>query len=153
MKEYFGGTNITLEKLVELMPTINVDGTTYKLENWFKECEVFEKLITGKSKVWIPYGGAEYYGTLKEVVWVKYNFSAYYDGDEYKDWWVYEPYLIVDEYFVYEVSFYKRNVKRKSQIPELNRRRLEPKRKFLSRQDIINLKRDEIIDNRKRKEK
>jgi hypothetical protein len=153
LSEYFGGTGITLEKLKQVMPTINVDGTTYKLEDWFKECDIFKKLTPGKSKVWVPYGGAEYYDTLKEVVWCKYNFKHYFEQDEYKDWWIYIPYLIVGDYYVYEVSFYKKYVKRKSQIRELNRRKLEPKRKFLSYKDIEILKRDEIINNRKRKNK
>lgn len=152
--KYFGGTNITLEKLKAIMPTINVDGTTYNIENWFAECDVFEKLVPNKSKVWVPYGGAEDWGILKEVVYDKYEFSNYSFPDECNDWWVSVPYLIVElngiNYYVYEISIYNRMVKRKSQIHELNRRRLEPKRKFLSKQDIIEFKKQEIINNRNR---
>lgn len=155
--KYFGGTGITLEKLKEICPTVNVDGTTYKIENWLKECEVFDKLIPNVSKVWVPYGGAEEYGILRNIVWTKLQLGDYDFPENSKDWWIYEPHLEVELngviWYVYEVTFYKTWVKRKSQIKELRRRQLEPKRKFLSRKDLINLKIQEAIENRKLKSK
>ena len=155
-KQYFGGTGITLEKLKKICPTINVDGTTYKIEEWLKECEVFDTLIVNKSKIWVPYSGAEEYGVLRKITRNIRSFSFFSPKEELKDWWVSEPYLEVElnglNWYVYEVSIYKKWVKRKSQLKELNRRSLEPKRKFLSYKDINNLKKIEAIENRKLKE-
>lgn len=117
---YYGGTGITLEKLKEkLHNTINVDGTSYSLDTWLKECAVFEGLIPGKSKVWIPYGGMMKHGKLNRIEWVKFTLegTGYADAESH-DWWIYEPILIVDgvsstgenyEYYVYEYTLYYEN--------------------------------------------
>lgn len=135
MKSYFGGTDITLDKIKQLMPTINVDGTEYKIENWLKECEVFDKLVINKSKVWIPYDVWER-DFVKEVIWQKHNFKHYSFPEYAEDWWVYVPYCITNSgYYIYEITFYK-NWKRKTQMKELLKRKAEPKRKFLSRKEL-----------------
>jgi len=150
-KPYFGGAGITYDKLVKLMETINVDGTTYKFENWLKEVEVFENLIPGKSLVWIPYGGAECYGVLSEVVWCKYEIKHYsFRTEETMDWWFYEPYLIVklDEehvYYVYEYTYYKK-IKHKVRSAYATKA-MKEKRKFLSAKDISEIKRNTAIEN------
>jgi hypothetical protein len=155
LSKYFGGTGITLEKLKKVMPTINVDGTTYKIENWLRECLVFDALTVNKSKVWIPYNVWER-GVVTEVVWQKFNFKNYsFATEETKDWWIYEPYLKVQreghegEYYVYEVTFYK-TWPRKTQMKELARR-TGPKRKFLSQKAVAELKKQEAIANSQKK--
>ncbi|SRR6266403_330129 len=151
LEKYFGGTGITLEKLKEVMPTINVDGTSYKIENWLNECIKFDKLVPNKSKVWIPYSVWEY-NIVSEVIWDKYQFEGYSFPDECKDWWVSVPYCKVNGknaegvYNVYEISFYK-NWKRKSQMKHLIVQSDKPKRKFLSSKDIAELKKQEVISN------
>lgn len=152
-KPFFGGTGATLEKLKSILKTINVDGTTYKIENWLKEVEVIAGLILNKDKIWIPYGGAEFYGTLKEVVWDKYKFKGYGISTRFPetiDWWCYEPHMIVTgpnevDYYVYEYTFYK-EIKNKVR-DAIVRKNQKPKRKFLSQLDISKLKKSEMIDN------
>ena len=151
---YFGGTGITLEKLKAVMPTINVDGTTYQIEDWLAECAVFKALVPNVSKLWIPYGVWER-GVVTEVVWDKHTFSSYNNPTEMQDWWVAEPYAKVQyraegEYFVYEISFYK-GWKRKTQMQHLMAQQQKPKRKFLSKEDIVELKKLEIITNSQKK--
>ncbi len=151
LEKYFGGTGITLEKLKEVMPTINIDGTSYKIEDWLKECIVFDKLVPNKSKAWIPYSVWEY-NTVTEVIWDKYLFEGYSFPEECKDWWVSTPHCKVQsierEYNVYEISFYK-NWKRKTQMKHLIEQSDKPKRKFLSSKDIAELKKQEAIVNSK----
>lgn len=156
MKPYFGGTGITLGKLKAIMPTHGIDGTQYKIENWLKECELFDNLKPG-AKVWVPYGGAQEFGVLKEVVWKqRFNFKHYtaYNTEETKDWYIEEPYLLVElnglTYHVYEISFYKK-WKRKTQLNHIDRVRARGKQKFISRKEIGKLKQQEAIDNRNRK--
>lgn len=163
--KYFGGTDITLEKLKEVESTMFIDGSHYKIEDWLKECEIFDKLIPNVSKVFIPYGGTLDYGILVEVVWDKIFINPekvkYFWEDEEvdlhpetRDWWIYEPYLKVlyndIEYFVYEISIYK-GWKRKSQMKYLAEQALKPKRKFLSKKDIRELKKQEMISNSQNK--
>lgn len=144
-KQYFGGTDLTIDKLIEVYPTINVDGTTYKIENWLKECEVFDKLIPNKSTVWIPYNEWRT-STNFEVVWDKEFFS-----NSNPDWFVYEPYLVVENnWYVYEISFYKK-WKRKTQMNHLIEQNQKPKRKFLSKKDISDIIKQEHINNRNEK--
>lgn len=166
INKYFGGTDICLEKLKELHPDMYIDGTTYQLEDWLKECEVFDKLIPDVSKVFIPYGGTLDYGILVEVVWnklyinpekVKYFWEDDIEEDLYpetRDWWIYEPYLKVRynelEWYVYEVTYYK-SWKRKSQMKYLAEQALKPKRKFLSKEDIREIKKQEMISNSQNK--
>ena len=142
MEKYFGGTGITLEKLKKVMPTMNVDGTTYKIEDWLKECAVFDALVPGKSKVWIPYNVWEQ-GIVSEVVQNRYNFGSYNWPDEMKDWWVAEPMVKANfnsiEWYVYVITFYK-NWRRKSQMKHLTAQREKPKRKFLSQKDMADIK-------------
>jgi len=151
LEKYFGGTGITLEKLKEVMPTTNVDGTTYKIEDWLKECARFDALVPNVSKLWIPYDVWER-GVVTEVVWQRHNLK-HYNTEDTKDWWVAEPYAKVlcegheGEYYVYEISFYKK-WKRKTQMKHLIDQQKKPKRKFLSKSDIIELKKQEVITNR-----
>jgi hypothetical protein len=151
IEKYFGGTGITLDKLKKVMPTINVDGTTYQIEDWLKECEKFDKLVPNKSKVWIPYNVWKY-NTVIEVVWDKYKFKTYSFPEEMNDWWVSEPYCKVahenGEYFVYEISFYKR-WKRKTQMSHILEQEKKPKRKFFSSKEIAEFKKAEAIENSK----
>ncbi len=153
MKEtYYGGTDITLEKLCKVMPSCNIDGTTYKTEDWIKECAVIDNLKIGQ-KIFIPYGGCEDYGILKEIVWDKFNFKG--KGlctDETKDWWYYEPTMMVSYfkdgeehiYYVYEYSFYightrfYRDYNRKS------------KRKFFSMKEMAEVKKNTAIENQQK---
>lgn len=159
-RQYFGGTGITLEKMKEVLgDRFNVDGTTYTIDRWLAECAVFDALIPGKSKIWVPYGGAEFFGELIAVEWDKHEFKGYsYSTPETEDWWIAEPYLRVkhetedNEYYVYEVTFYK-NIRRKSQAAHLTRQQAKPKRKFLTKQDIIDFKRQEVISNAQNKRK
>lgn len=152
--KYFGGTGITLEKLKAAMPTINVDGTTYRIEDWLRECARFDELVPGKDKLWIPYQVWER-GTVTEVVWPRHEFKHYGHTEETQDWWVAEPHAKVKrdghegEYLVYEITFYK-NWRRKSQMKEILRKQ-GPKRKFLSQRDMADLKKQDAIDNSKRK--
>lgn len=163
--KYFGGTDITLEKLKEVESTMFIDGSHYKIEDWLKECEIFDKLIPNVSKVFIPYGGTLDYGVLVEVVWEKYYINpekrkCFWKEDEVdlhpetRDWWISEPYLKVlyndIEYYVYEISIYK-SWKRKSQMKYLAEQALKPKRKFLSKKDIRELKKQEMISNSRNK--
>lgn len=157
--KYFGGTGITLEKLKEIMPTINVDGTTYPIEKWLDECAVFDALVPGKSLVWIPYNVWER-GTVTEVIWHQMEFKHYgFVTDESQDWWIAVPYCTVEnpegkdkgDYYVYEISFYKR-WKRKTQEHHLTRQQAKPKRKFLSKADIADIKRQEVITNSQNKQ-
>lgn len=121
MMKNFGGTNITLERIENILDTWSMDGTKMKIKNYFKEIDLFRMLIPGISKVWVPYGGAECYGILDEIQWKKVNFNAYsFCTEETKDWWFYEPILKVSvhgteggPYYVYEYSFYEENL-----IPE-----------------------------------
>lgn len=112
---YMGGTNISLERLKELGVTASIDGTTYPIENWFKEIEIFESLEIGKSKVFVPYGGTEKHGTLVGIEWDKHIFKDYNHTDETEDWWFFEPVLLVKvegkegNFFVYEYSYYEEN--------------------------------------------
>lgn len=152
IEKYFGGTGITLDKLKVAYPTINVDGTTYPIERWLKECALFDKLVVNESKVWIPYNVWEQ-GVVTEVVWDKVEFKHYgFATEETMDWWVSEPYCKVKlkdkegEYFVYEMTFYK-NWKRKTQMAHLTAQREKPKRKFLSAEDIAEFKKQEVIKN------
>ena len=152
LEKYFGGTGISLEALKKVMPTIGVDGTTYQIEKWLEECAVFDSLVPGKSKVWIPYGGVMEYGTLVEVVWDKYQLKNYSYPEGTEDWWVMEPHLKVSreghegEWYVYEVTFYK-SWRRKSQMKHLEIQRAKPKRRFLSAADIAEIKKQEVIAN------
>jgi hypothetical protein len=156
-KQYFGGTGITLEKLKVVMPTINVDGTTYPIERWLDECAVFDALVPGKSLVWIPYG-CWMQSTVTEVVQQRFNFKNYgFATEEMQDWWIAEPYCKVEnpdgggDYYVYEISFYKK-WKRKTQMSQLIKQRQKPKRKFLSKSDIADIKRQEVITNSQSKQ-
>ena len=113
---YYGGTGITEEKLISKLETCYVSGTHYPVKTWLKECAVIESLTPGVSKVWIPYGGTEKHGTLKEIEWNKVQIKGYLKpDDEGQDWWYYEPILVVVapdngyEYFVYEYSAYFEN--------------------------------------------
>lgn len=152
-KPFFGGTAATLEKFKSILKTISIDGTTYKIENWLKEVEIISGLIPNKAQIWIPYGGAEFYGTLKEIVWDKYKFKGYGISNSFPetiDWWFYEPHMIVTgpdgiDYYVYEYTFYKK-IKNKVRSA-IVRKNQKPKRKFLSQLDISKLKKSEIIDN------
>lgn len=114
--EYFGGTNVTIDKLsAALNGSINIDGTRYTISDWLKELDTFSKLIPGVSKIWIPYGSVEAFGILKSIEWSKFNFKGLgISTNENRDWWIYEPHLVVtlngDEYFVYEYSIYKENL-------------------------------------------
>jgi hypothetical protein len=152
--EFFGGTGITLEKLSDTLGKMNVDGTYYTVQKWLKECKVFDSLIPNKSKVWIPYSLWEQ-GMVVEVIWEKYNFCNYSFPIEMNDWWIYIPYCKVQHatgtWFVYEITYYIKNVRRKTQIKELIRRKSEPARKFLSKLDIAEFKKNEAIANSKRK--
>lgn len=162
MIEFFGGTGITFEKLKKVMPTVNIDGTTYKIEDWLKECALFNRLVPGKTPVWVPYGGAQDFGILESVVWDKYEFKHYIDETgklkghpiECKDWWFSEPYLRVrfagGVWYVYEISYYKK-IRRKTQLNHLDRIRARGKGKFLDKRDIAALKRMESIENSIRK--
>jgi len=112
-KPYFGGTGATLDKLANILKRVNIDGTNYKIENWFKEIEVFESLELDSS-VWIPYGGTQSYGKFKRIEWDRFNFcDSGICTTETEDWFYYQPYLVVEhggyEYFVYEYSFYEQN--------------------------------------------
>ncbi len=155
--KYFGGTGITLEKLKAVKPTINVDGTTYPIEKWLKECAVFDALVPGKSLVWIPYNVWKR-NLVVEIVWDRFNFKGYnFATNEMQDWWIAEPYCTVKnpdgegEYNVYEISFYKR-WKRKTQQNHLTKQQAKPKRKFLSKVDIAEFKRQEVITNSQNKQ-
>lgn len=155
--EFFGGTGITLDKLKHIKPKINVDGTTYHIEDWLKECELFSRLEVGKTPIYVPYSGAQDYGILHEVVWDRYEFKHFGISEKYpetKDWWIAEPYLKVrfagGLWYVYEVTFYKK-WRRKTQLNHIDRVRARGKGKFLNRQDIIALKRTEVIENSVRK--
>lgn len=155
--KYFGGTNITIDRLKEVMPTINVDGTTYKIEKWLEECAKFDALEPGKSKLWIPYGVWEQ-GTVTKVEWSRHEFKHYSHTSETEDWWIAEPFAHVQrqgheadgDYYVYEISFYKR-WRRKTHMKHLIQQQAKPKRKFLSSQDIAAIKRDQVITNSKNK--
>ncbi len=151
MREYFGGTGITLEKLKTILPKHNVDGTNYPIENWLKECALFNRLIEGKSPVYVPYSGAQDFGILHRVVWDKYEFKDYgFVTEETKDWWIAEPYLEVrlggGIWYVYEVTFYK-SWKRKTQLNHIDRVRKRGKGKFLDRRDIAVINRMAVIEN------
>jgi hypothetical protein len=151
--KYFGGTGITLQKLKAVKPTINVDGTEYNIETWLAECTIFDNLIPGKSKAWIPYNVWKQ-GTVASVVWNRYNFKDYgFTTEETQDWWIAIPYCMVenpdsevDVYYVYEISFYKK-WKRKTQQNHLTKQQQKPKGKFLSKNDIASIKRQEVITN------
>ena len=110
---YMGGTNISLERLIELEITAFVDGSKYPIKNWMEELEIFDSLEVGKSKVYIPYGGMEKHGILKRIEWNKHTFKDYNHTDETEDWWYFEPTLVVEidgnEWFVYEYSMYEEN--------------------------------------------
>jgi hypothetical protein len=110
---YMGGTNISLERLIELDVTTFVDGSHYPIKNWMEELEIFDSLEIGKSKVFIPYGGVEKHGILKRIEWNKHTFKHYNHTDETEDWWYFEPNLVVEyegnEWFVYEYSMYEEN--------------------------------------------
>jgi hypothetical protein len=160
MKPYFFGTGITLEKLCQICRTRNIDGTTYKTEEWLAEVDVMANLKIG-DPVWIPYGGAEVYGTLKEVVWNKYEFKHYIDTTgrlhgypiEALDWWFYEPHMKVDItidgeyrcYYVYEYTFYKEQ--KHKERDAWNRKIKQPKRKFHSMALMGDIKKWEAIEN------
>lgn len=151
----FDGTNITIDKLKSIIPTINIDGTIYPIEDWIKEAEIIINLPIG-SQVWIPYNKMEY-GKLKETIYEKRKFKDYsYCTQETKDWWILEPYMIVesldgDEYYVYEYTFYK-NIKHKVRYALAVKQR-KPKRKFLTRQEIVEFKKKAAINNRKLRNK
>lgn len=110
---YMGGTNISLERLIELDVTAFVDGSHYPIKNWMEELEIFDSLEIGKSKVFIPYGGVEKHGILKRIEWNRHTFKHYNHTDETEDWWYFEPHLVVEyegnEWFVYEYSMYDEN--------------------------------------------
>lgn len=149
MSEYFGGTGVTLSKLCKVLPIWSVDGTRYKMENWIKEVKIIDSLVPGVSKIWIPYGGAEYYGTLKEVVWKKIHFEGYgFQTPESKDWWFSEPYMLVDyedkTYYIYEYTFYKKD-KHKVRRAYADKQK-KPKRKFLSQKDIADIKKEQSLN-------
>ena len=143
---YFGGKGATLEEFKKMRTTLNIDGTTYKIEDWLQECAAIDKLEPGKTPVYVPYGGAEEYGVLVRVEWDKREYD--------NGWWVYEPVLIVllndINWYVYEYTFYK-NWRRKTQRKHLRIVKQRPKGKFLSKKDIAELKRNEAIENSKKK--
>lgn len=151
-QKYFGGTGITLEALKKAKPTVNIDGTTYPIEEWLEECVKFDALRPGQDKLWIPYNVWER-GVVKNVIWLKYNFKDYDWPVEMQDWWFYKPYAEVirnghdGEYYVYEISFYKK-WPRKTQMNHLSAQGQKPKRKFLSPGDIREIKKQEIIKNK-----
>ncbi len=111
---YMGGTNISLDGLVSIWGSLNVDGASYPMVEWFKEIEVFETLIPDESKVFIPYGGCEKHGIFKRIEWNRIKIKNYsMCTEQTEDWWFFEPHLVVEldgvEWFVYEYSAYEEN--------------------------------------------
>lgn len=151
---YFFGTGITLGKLREELPTHNVDGTRYKTDAWLKECAVIDSLVIGKSQIWIPYESAQIFGTLKEIIWNKYEFKYYNFPSECEDWFIYEPYMLVDAtidgiehcYYVYEYTFYMKQ-RRKTQHSHIDKIRKRGKQKFYSHKEMGLFKQQESIQN------
>lgn len=149
-KEYFGGTNITLDRLKEIYKKHSMDGTEVPIEKYIKELSIIDNLIAGKSKVWIPYG-VNNYGILNHVEWDKHEYKHYYITEETKDWWIMDVCMMVDyfnqdgsinQYCVYEYTFYN-----KEKVRNWMRRGFKSKGKFLSKKAISEIKKGEAIQN------
>lgn len=153
LSKHFGGKGITLEKLLKILPKYGVDGTNYSTRTWLADVATINTLLPGKSPVYIPYGGAQVFGVLKEVIWDKYEFKVHIDNTDVW-WWIHEPHMLVDVvidgeercYNVYEYTFYK-NLKRKTQWKHIDNVGKRGKQKFYSRKEMSALKKQHDIVN------
>jgi hypothetical protein len=162
LSKYFGGTNCTLQKLIQFQPKWSMDGTRMLMMDYLKECKIIDELIPNKSKIWVPYLGAQKYGILKSTEWTKHKVINYYkeedlDNEKRDWWWMDNPImnvLLLDDdgvehiYHVYEYSFYNRMPLKYRLWKEKG-----PKRKFLSQSDIAKIKKNESIINSVNKRK